>query len=240
MGGYQTKQTPPYSLSSPPITQQKPISQADQAIVAVLQNKVKLEKSEKRLSSLSAGLTKAALDAKLAGDLDGAKWLLKVRAIKNEQLENVRRNMERLRIMMNDLDTAQQNISFAKVMESVTGALRAFESAMPAERVEKILTDYKDAKDAVEEVNQLFDHSLGTRANSIEDEIDAELATLGSYAISNNTSQMPVESVTNSSTKQEEMTHTVEFPSIPTHTPARSSNDLTIGKEDESRVLIAA
>ena len=243
MGGKNSRQelpTIPKINPSTPSPIQKPISQADQAVVALLQNKVKLEKSEKRLSSLSAGLTKAALDAKLSGDLDGARWLLKVRAIKNEQLENVRRHMERLRVMMNDIDTAQQNISFAKVMESVTSALKAFESAMPAERVERILADYNDAKEAVEEVNQLFDHSLGTRANSIEDEIDAELKTLGSYAAS-----VPAQILVNDAEIPPLMhknTSNLDFPSVPTHTPVAAS-DSSLAKEEEeeeSRVLVAA
>ena len=259
MGGFytKTKQSNPSipSISSNlPQQQQKTalVSESDKAVVLILQNKVKLEKSEKRLLSLSTGLTKAALDAKLAGDLDGARYLLKVRAIKKEQLDTVRLQMERLRTMFNDLDTAQQNVTFAKAMEGVTNALRAFESAMPAERVEQILLDHKDAKDSIEEINQLFDSSLGINANSKEDEIDAELAAIGLLA-SNKSIQSSNIIGSNSSSDTQLITQplsneqVLQFPDVPTHKPVNvtTSDSLMVNKEEEARqeedgVLIVA
>jgi len=255
MGGFytKTKQSNPSNISiSSNLPKQEMVSESDKAVVLILQNKVKLEKSEKRLLSLSTGLTKAALEAKLAGDLDGARYLLKVRAIKKEQLESVRLQMERLRTMFNDLDTAQQNISFVKAMEGVTNALRAFESAMPAERVEQILLDHKDAKESIDEINQLFDSSLGINANSKEDEIDAELAAIGLSASNKSIHS----STTNGSrsdklTKQPQSTELVlQFPDIPTHIPVNmnTSASLMVNKdkreeanqEEVDRVLIVA
>lgn len=132
------------------------VTDKDRAQLKVKSMKDKVENFVMKSDLIMKEDARLALQAKQDGNLATAKMFLQRRKRLKKRVDMQLGNVERLAQMVDAMDEAQQNEKLFTALEQGTKTINDIMDKMKPHQVEKILAESRQAKDRVQEVNEIL------------------------------------------------------------------------------------
>ncbi len=215
MGGRQTKIQRPSPTLSP----------AESAQLELRRTRDRIQKFQKRLRDEHDAITEKAKSARAAGRNDQALYYMKLRKIKDKQLETISGQLLNLEELVITIDSESQNQAFLKAVSRGNDALKSMQALLPLEAAQRIMEDSADAVAYQNEINDTFASLIDNSTQSAEADLEAELDSM-TAAFEANAAGVPSRATTNTriplagppETKSESDLAS-RLPAVPTFTP---------------------
>lgn len=133
------------------------------------QYKLKLEKEFDVLKAQTIELVRA-------NKKDRALLLLKLKKLKEGQIDTVEKELFTVEKMINDIESATQNVAIFKALERGKNELNVLNAQMPLEKIEELLEESDEAIAMQDRISQLIggmDGALAVDDTALEAELEA-------------------------------------------------------------------
>ena len=174
MGGIQSKTT----STTTTVKKAKPtISEVDRAVLDLKNARDRLSKYQQKLEADEARLVERAKQAKRKGQTNVALQLLKIKKIKNAEVQNVSQQLLTVLQMVQTIDSKQNEAQVLQAMRVGKDALQKMHEETSVEDVLDLMDEIKEQAEVEREISGILQ---GVPELSLEDEaaVEAELEAL--------------------------------------------------------------
>jgi charged multivesicular body protein 6 len=155
------------------------LSPAESAQLELRRTRDRISKFQKRLRDEHDAITEKAKAAKASGRTDQAVYFMKLRKIKQNQLDTISAQLLNLETLVTTIHSEAQNQIFLKALSSGNQVLKTLQSQLPLEEAQRIMEDSADAVAYQNEINNAFSTLVdGSDGQISEADLESELDSL--------------------------------------------------------------
>ncbi|CAH8280725.1 unnamed protein product [Arabidopsis lyrata] len=192
------------------------ITEVDRAILSLKTQRRKLGQYQQKLEKVIEAEKQAARDLIREKRKDRALLALRKKRTQEELLKQVDQWVINVEQQLADIELTSKQKAVFESLKQGNSAIKAIQSELDLDDVQKLMDDTADAKAYQDELNAILGEKL-----SAEDEEDvlAEFDNLESQLIVDEMPQVP--------TKESEESDKLDLPDVPTKTPVASNAEIT-------------
>ncbi|XP_076675817.1 vacuolar protein sorting 20 [Andrena cerasifolii] len=208
------------------------VTNQDKAILQLKQTRDKIKQYQRRIEQ---NLEKERLLAKKLiqnGRKDRALLLLRKKKFQEQVLSNTDGQLERLQLMVHDIEFAQVELKVVDGLKVGNAALKKLHSLLSIDEIEKVMDETKEGLEKQREIDEIL---LGELTVEDEGEVEEELDALLAAEVEERLPEVPV--VPEDVTVSEEL-EDVTLPEVPEELP-RKRKERTKEKTQEAVALEA-
>ena len=171
MGGGQSKQT----KSKKPAGE---VSNIDRAVLDLKVSRDRLTRYKKKLSLDSDKLLAKARSLKHSNETKSALGLLKLRKMKQKEVDNIDSQLISIQTMVSNIQTKEQETEVLTALRSGKSALEKLHNENTLEDVLQLMEEIEEQNDMEKEINDVLVNTGETLTGIEEDELELELQAL--------------------------------------------------------------
>jgi len=192
------------------------ITEVDRAILSLKTQRRKLGQYQQKLEKVIEAEKQAARDLIREKRKDRALLALRKKRTQEELLKQVDQWVINVEQQLTDIELTSKQKAVFESLKQGNSAIKAIQSELDLDDVQKLMDDTADAKAYQDELNAILGEKL-----SAEDEEDilAEFDNLESQLIVDEMPEVP--------TKESEESEKLDLPDVPTKTPVASNAEIT-------------
>nr|AAM62458.1 unknown [Arabidopsis thaliana] len=192
------------------------ITEVDRAILSLKTQRRKLGQYQQKLEKVIEAEKQAARDLIREKRKDRALLALRKKRTQEELLKQVDQWVINVEQQLTDIELTSKQKAVFESLKQGNSAIKAIQSELDLDDVQKLMDDTADAKAYQDELNSILGEKL-----SAEDEEDilAEFDNLESQLIVDEMPEVP--------TKESEESEKLDLPDVPTKTPVASNAEIT-------------
>lgn len=192
------------------------ITEVDRAILSLKTQRRKLGQYQQQLEKVIEAEKQAARDLIREKRKDRALLALRKKRTQEELLKQVDQWVINVEQQLTDIELTSKQKAVFESLKQGNSAIKAIQSELDLDDVQKLMDDTADAKAYQDELNAILGEKL-----SAEDEEDilAEFDNLESQLIVDEMPEVP--------TKESEESEKLDLPDVPTKTPVASNAEIT-------------
>lgn len=167
------------------------VSDTDRAVLDLKNSRDKLQKYKTKLEQDETKIVARARAAKAKGDTKNALLLLKIRKIKQREVETVEGQLLNVMQMVQTIDSTQNQAQMLAAMKQGKETLKRMHEETTVDDILDLMDQIHEQHELEQEMNQVFE---GVPTLSVEDEaaVEAELEALMGGAQTTIEDQLPV------------------------------------------------
>ncbi|ESQ31518.1 hypothetical protein EUTSA_v10004899mg [Eutrema salsugineum] len=200
------------------------ITEVDRAILSLKTQRRKLGQYQQQLDKVIEAEKQAARNLIRENRKDRALLALRKKRTQEELLKQVDQWVINVEQQLADIELTSKQKAVFESLKQGSSAIKAIQSEVDLDDVQKLMDDTADAKAYQDELNAILGEKLSAED---EEEILAEFDNLESQLI---VDEMP-EVRTTESQKSEKL----DLPDVPTHTPVASNAEITPAESADKR-----
>lgn len=154
------------------------VTEIDRAVLDLKVSRDRLTRYKKKLNLDSQKLLHKAKSLKLNNDTKSALALLKIRKMKEKEVDQIDSQLITIQTMVSNIQTKEQEAEVLQALRSGKSALEKLHSENTLEDVLKLMEEVDEQNEMEREINDVLMSSGEGLTNVEEDELEAELMAL--------------------------------------------------------------
>lgn len=154
------------------------VSQIDRAVLDLKVSRDRLTRYKKKLSLDSENLLAKARILKQKNDTKSALGLLKLRKMKENEVDKIDSQLLSIQSMVTNIQTKEQEAEVLNALRSGKNALEKLHKENTLEDVLKLMEDVEEQNELEKEINDALVHTGETLSGIEEEELELELQAL--------------------------------------------------------------
>ncbi|XP_047311464.1 vacuolar protein sorting-associated protein 20 homolog 2-like [Impatiens glandulifera] len=192
------------------------ITEVDRAILSLKTQRRKLADYQRQLDTVIEAEKQAARDLLREKKKDRALLALKKKKVQEELLKKIDAWLINVEQQLADIELANKQKAVFESLKAGSSAMKAIQSEVKLEDVQKLMDDTEEAKAYQDEMNAILGEKLTAED---EEEVLAEFDNLEAQMAINDLPEVPQ---TTLPAKEEEEVETLDLPDVPTKAPVAS------------------
>ena len=167
-----------FSKSKPTPKPKGTVTEIDRAVLDLKVSRDRLTRYKKKLNLDSQKLLDKAKSLKINNDTKSALALLKIREMKEKEVDKIDSQLITIQTMVSNIQTKEQEAEVLQALRSGKSALEKLHAENTLEDVLKLMEEVDEQNEMEREINDVLMSSGEGLTNVEEDELEAELMAL--------------------------------------------------------------